>query len=151
MEKSNKKNGFSLVETVIVISILAIVSFVSFAYLNGTKITKDLNQAEASLIGALELARSHAINGMGESKDDRYGVEINGNDITVFKEGTGEILAEFPIPNGVSTDKTGETILFNRIRANTDKVSDFVITITHNLMAGLNKIITVTPEGKIER
>lgn len=146
-EKNKTKNGFTLVETLLVISILGLVGFTSFVYLNGERGKSILKEAQASLINALEIARSHSVSGMGSNEDKKYGVRIDDDSIVIF-EGTNEISKIF-LPPGISTDSSGLEILFNRIKGNIATSSNIIINLFHSI-TGQTTTVTITPEGKIE-
>lgn len=146
-EKNKTKNGFTLVETLLVISILGLVGFTSFVYLNGERGKSILKEAQASLINALEIARSHSVSGMGSNEDKKYGVRIDDDSIVIF-EGTNEISKIF-LPPGISTDSSGLEILFNRIKGNISTSSNIIINLFHSITSQTTTV-TITPEGKIE-
>ena len=144
--KKTKKSGFTLVETIIVISIFSIIASVTFVMLNGTRNEVVLEDAQATVLNALESARSRAATGVGNVGNENHGVRINENEIVVL-EGTIE-KPPISLPAGVFTDQSGLEIIFNRLSPNVNIAGDTVITLTH-IISGLTKTITITPNGRI--
>lgn len=143
----NFKKAFSLIETLAVISIFSVIALVLIFTINsGTKNKALLDKAQANLLHALELARSQASSGAGTTN---HGVHIESDKIIVFEgneyiEGDGR---EIIFPSSISTDQTGLTIIFERIKALPEIATDAVIILEH--LSGVNKIITITQDGRI--
>ena len=138
-----KNSGFSLVETIIVLSIFSIIASAAFIMFNGTRNEVVLENAQATVLNALEKARSRAAVGVGT---ENHGVRINENEIVVLEGATEE--NTLPLPLGVSTDQSNLEIIFNRLSANANIAGETVITLTH-MISGLTKTITITPNGRI--
>jgi len=141
----NNKKGFSLVEMVIVISIFALVASSVFVMFNETRNQAVLEDAQASVINALEQARSRAATGVGTTD---HGVCIKENKIITFEgnscpeSGNVEELPPF-----VSTDKyETTTIIFNRLSS--ESSTSTTITLDYR---GATATVSVTQEGVIEK
>lgn len=137
------KTGFSLIEIMIVISIIGIVSSLALINMGPARDQAALNNAQAAVAQALERARSRSATGAGEQS---HGVHIETDRVTVF-EGTSYTGAgqETLLPLSVSTNHNNLTIIFERITAQPDQTAD--ITLEHN--NGATKNVQLTPEGKI--
>lgn len=141
------KLGFSLIELIIVISILGMVAAATFVMFNGTRNRVVLEDAQASVINALEQARSRAATGVGTTS---HGVYIEGNKIITFEgntyvPGTGD---ETTLPFPVSTDQSNLTIIFNRLSATSS--ADATITLEHTT-SGITTTVSVTQDGIIKK
>ena len=139
----NNKNGFSLAEVIIVVSILGIILTTGFMSFGDSKQRLALDQAQSNLMFALEQAQNRSATGFGTSK---HGVRINGNEIIIFEGADFEnrvIEETIPLLN-VTTGELNFDIIFERIKATTTTES---ITLTHS--NGKTKIININPNGKI--
>src|SRR4030042_383447 len=76
MKKIPSKNGFTLIEMLIVLAIFGIVAGAASFLMNGTRNKISLEDAQANILSALEKARNQAATGYGNSKTD-YGVIID--------------------------------------------------------------------------
>lgn len=137
------KYGFSLLEMIIVISIFSIAAAASFATFNESRNRAVLEDAQASIINALEQTRTQSATGVGT---ENHGVRINENEIVIL-EGSAD-QNEVSLPAGVSTNLSDLEIIFDRISAKTNITDDIVITLTH-ILSGVTKTITITPNGRI--
>ncbi len=146
-DHQNNKNGFSLTEVIIVISILGIIMSVSFATLGKSNERLSLKQAQADILFALEEAQNRAATGFGTKN---HGVHIEENKFEIF-EGDEYASAgkETNLPPNIFTDKTDTNIIFDRITGSTD--GDTIITLTYisGGISGGTKTIKVTQNGKI--
>ena len=88
-----------------------------------------LEDGQASIINALEIARSRAASGVGDTK---HGIRINPDSIITFEgdtySGGGETIE---LPPNLSTDKNAFDIIFDRISAKPSNVPT-TIEITHS-------------------
>jgi len=138
--------GFSLVESLVVISIITIVVGV-FAFVNSTaKSQAVLDKAQTSLISALQEARNRSASGFGDP-GYRYGVSVEQNRIVPFRvDENGDRYYEVPtdFPMSISIDQDA-TIIFDRLNAVSEE--DFSIFLRHS--SGLEKTITITKDGRI--
>ncbi len=141
LDYQKNKNGFSLLEIIVVIGVLSIIMTMGFTTLSKSNGQLSLNQAQADLVFALEEAQNRAATGFGT---ENHGVHIEENKFEIFEVGTAG--KETTLPLNVSTDKTaGVDVIFNRITASTG--ADTTITIKHS--NGDTKEIKIASNGKI--
>lgn len=138
------KTGFSLIEIITTLAIFSIIITASVATFNETKNRTVLQDAQATVIHALEQARSRATNGVGNSK---HGVHIEEKKVVSFEgdqyiAGNGD---EKILPFAVSTNQSDLTIIFNRLSAQPDTGATIIL----NHISGITETITITPEGII--
>lgn len=141
----NKKQGFSLIETMAVVSITGFLAMGVAFTIRQSRAASALTEAQTIIVRSLEEAQNRAMAGIGTQS---HGVYIDEKTVTIFEglsyvAGTGEI---FYLPPLTSTDQTGLTIIFKRLAGTTDANS--VIIISSNL-SGATKKITVTTAGAI--
>ena len=135
------KNGFTLVEMLVVMSVFGLIGSAATLMLKGTRNSVTLEDAQATVLNALEKARSRASTGVGSGN---HGVIINGN---VISECEGNPCTETSNTTlKLPTDKSGLTIMFNRLSA----TSSVATTITI-LAPGENATVTVNENGIIEK
>ena len=143
--KSQRKTfGFSLIELIIVISIIGIIAVFSIGNSKETRNKATLENAQATIIQAFEEARSKSATGVGKMG---HGVHIEEKKIVTF-EGDHYVVGagkETPLPSSVSTDQTDMTIIFERINAKPDTGATIILEHSN----GTTRTITVTEEGKI--
>ena len=144
LNKNSKNNkGFSLVETLTVISIMGIC--LAGATLNFSKQrTKALlDNGQASIFNALQKAQNQAISGVTGGK---YGVHIEPGKVVIFEgnsyiPGSGEEIELSPL----TTDQNNLDIIFNRISGKPS--SGAIINISHP--SSLTEKIEITDSGVI--
>ena len=149
-DHQNNKNGFSLAEVIIVVSILGIIMSVSFATLGRSNEQLSLKQAQADILFALEEAQNRAATGFGTKK---HGVhfDIDADEIVIFErnvynEFNPGLDQKINLPPNISITSTGPiNIIFERIKATTTDNTDIIISHT----SGGIKTITITQNGKI--
>jgi len=148
----NIKLGFTLTETLIVISIFGIVAAASFVMFTGARSQAVLDDAQASVINALERARSRAATGVGTTTDFDHGVrtDVSGNQITNFRsDGSVTTTDEnVTLPPAVSIVGSDQEIIFNRLSATSS--ASTTITLQHTI-SGTTTTVSVTEDGIIEK
>ncbi len=144
MNKEEKK-GFSLIEVLVVIAIISIIATVVILNFGQTRNQALLEDGQASIISALELARSRAASGVGEA---RHGVRIEADRIIIFEEGNPdeETISLSPALS-IGAGSWGE-IFFDRISAKTDLTDEKTIIIEHS--SG-QETITISEQGVISK
>lgn len=136
------KIGFTVIELIIVISIVGVVAAASFVMFSENRNKAVLQNAQASVINALEEARSRAATGVGTSD---HGVIIKGN---IISECEGDPCIETSSTTLISATTTNNlTLIFNRLSATS---SDATITI-ENTITGEATTVSVTEDGIIKK
>jgi len=141
--QTRKNNGFSLIETVIVVAILSIVAYASLGSLGSARDRSSLQDAQASILHAFEAARSRAVTGIGMGD---HGVHLEANRIVAF-EGSAYTGAgnETLLPLFTSTNQVSSTIIFRRLSAHASAST----TVTITSPRGSTSTIAVTYDGAI--
>ena len=143
------KLGFTVIELIIVISIVGIVAAASFAMFSENRNKAVLQNAQASVINALERARSRAATGVGTTTGVIHGViiDVAGRQIINFRnDGSGTTTdATTTLPANISIIGSNQEITFNRLSATS---SDATITI-ENTITGDATTVSVTEDGII--
>jgi len=143
------KKGFTLVEILIVIAIFGIVGSAASVMFNGTRNRVSLEDAQASVINALERARSRAATGVGT---EDHGVCIDGNKLIAFEGNscpspTTDNSTDLA-PNISVTNSPAVPVIFNRLSATSSADTTFTI---ENTITGSTTIVIVTKDGIIEK
>ena len=159
------KPGFTLTETLIVISIFGVVAAASFVMFTGARSQAVLDDAQASVVNALERARSRAATGVrttGSTGLD-HGIYINfgGNNETreIYSfEGdswAGRVSEQDVIlpPDTVivKQNPTGPDeveINFNRLSATSSTSTTILL---QHIISGITTTVGITEEGIIEK
>lgn len=138
-----KRSGFTLVESVVILSIISIFFVVSAPNFLGRKNTAILEDGTAILRRALELARSKSVAGADLSD---HGVYINGDEMFIFEgehfSGSGSFIL---LPAGLTTDQIDTEIVFKRVNANTS--GNFAIQVSNS--QGKYKTVFINSMGVI--
>ena len=132
------KKGFTLVEILIVIAIFGIVGSAASVMFNETRNRVVLEDAQASVINALEQARSRALTGVRTTgttgSDHGIYIDYTNNKIYSFEgnawPGTGQ---EISLPPNVSIiyPTSNMEIIFNRLSGQTN--GEKTITLKNNI------------------
>lgn len=143
--KKQKKNAFTIIEILIVLSIFLVTSSSILAINRRTRAETALDSSQASVLNALEQARSRAASGF--SKNDQ-GVRIEKRKIIIFEgsyvPGSGR---EIDLPRPVFTDQAGREIIFTRLSGKPSSAA--TITIIHP--EGKETKIEINEEGSISK
>jgi len=137
------KIGFTVIELIIVISIVGIVAAASFTMFSENR-KAVLDNAQASVINALESARSRAATGVGTTS---HGVKIEGNIISECEGEENSCIVTSSTTLKSATTTNNLTIIFNRLSATS---SDATITI-ENTITGDATTVSVTEDGIIRK
>jgi prepilin-type N-terminal cleavage/methylation domain-containing protein len=150
----NKKQGtksFTLIETLIVVAIFGLVVAAGSFLINGVRNRLSLEDAQATVLIALEKARNQSATGFGTGGAD-YGiyVDITNNKLYSFETPYPTNAKEISLPPNVTIiEPAADTkIIFNRLSA-TSSV-DATIRIKHDI-SGEEKTVVVTLDGIIEK
>ena len=136
------KLGFTVIELIIVISIVGIVAAASFVMFDEARNKAVLQNAQASVINALEQARSRAATGVGTTS---HGVKIEGNIISECEGDPCIVNSSTTLISATTTNNL--TLIFNRLSATS---SDATITI-ENTITGDATTVSVTEDGIIRK
>ncbi len=140
--------GFSLLELLIVIAIVALLATIGLSPLLSFKKTGDLNGALETAVSLLLEARTKTLSSENES---RYGVHFGGDDTTFFK---GTVFTEgasgnevAPLPSSVeiasvSLQGGGNDVVWNRLTGETDTYG----IVTFRLKSDNSKVRTLRIE-----
>jgi prepilin-type N-terminal cleavage/methylation domain-containing protein len=138
--------GFSLLESLIVISIVTMLALGGMNGLGKTKNHTSLTESHAIILYALENARGDALSGVGSTD---HGVLIKENSIIEF-EGTSYIEGEgekTDLIGATVTDQIGTEIIFRRLSGGAN--GDFTITLSnkgeYSLSVSVLQNGTITP------
>lgn len=154
----NHRLGFTLVEVLIIMGILAILFTISSLNLSNTVPQSTLSNATELLVADIKQQQLSALTGNTEGQDDssNYGIHFTANKYTLFR-GTvynANEASNFDINLdniSTSTSASGSVIVFQR---NSGEILNFqasnnTITLTHNDI-GQSKTITINKYGIIE-
>lgn len=143
------KKAFSIVEILIVISIVAILTSMTFYFFNNIGSNQSLDTTTVSVISILDEAKSNAIS----SKDaSNYGVRIFNDKLVSFKNNYGTDNKEFVISKLliVSTSTgIGSDIIFTNLYGDTNASGTITISILDDLSD--SDVIRVYKTGIIEK
>jgi len=136
--------GFTLIELLVVLGVLSILAGMAFVSLKQSKINAELNDAQSTVLSALEQARSQAASGVVTGKKSLH---IENNTATIFEgdiyPGSGDPM---PLPAAITISSTIEDIIFERLTAKSNWASDISISLSN---AAGSKNIKVEPQGAI--
>lgn len=139
----NVSRGFSLIESVVVTAIVAITAVGAFSVLYTSRSRAALQEGQASVLHAFELARSRAATGYGSAD---HGVHIASDSVTLFEgaayNGSGE---QTQLPFAITTNQASTTIIFKRLSALVSASGTILLSHT----GGATSSIVVTKEGAI--
>ena len=147
------KKGYSALEVVIVIGIVAVVAGVILAPVSGFRAAQDLNNSADRIVAMLSEARSKTV---ASNSDSRFGVHFEAGSATLFRgdaysEGDGEnvvylvpdrALVETALQGGASD------VLFNRLTGGTQRYG--TVTLRSVADPGDTKAVTINQYGIVE-
>jgi len=145
------KKGFTLVEILIVLSVLGIIAAIVMFSFSSVSSSGALDRSVSDVISALSQARSETLS----SKDNSsYGVRFEQSEVIIFKEsyspGNSEnvtiSLSGPTLISNVSLGGGGSEVLFERFTGNA--ATGGTVTLTNN--AGSTKVITIYETGLFE-
>lgn len=127
--------GFTLVELVLVVAILALISTLVLTSLSEFRIARSMEATTETVFTAIETARTRTITGVNDSQ---YGIHLQADGLvlfvgTVYSSGasTNE---SFPVSENLEIDMAsvslaggGNDIVFERITGQTDDYGTFVV------------------------
>lgn len=141
------ERGFTLIEVMIVVTIIAIISFTAAAMTSQTFLKSEISIESVHLIDTIRLAQSRSISGY---QDGIWGVHMTGSTYTLFKGATyagrdATYDQVHNLPSGIAA--TGLTdVIFEMATGETSNVG--TITITQQ-SSGDDAVITINAQGRI--
>lgn len=151
-----KKLGFTLIEVIIVISILTVISALIFPSLSKFRNNRILQNSAEDIVSLLNTAHADTVSSLNSTN---YGVKVEQSRVVYFEgstftEGvsTNKIIAlnsilEIPSSGGVTLNSGGSVIVFNRLTGDTVNYGTILIRLINDTT--IQKIITVTKTGSI--
>ena len=139
-----KKVGFSIIEMLVVITVVSSLAAGLLVNISESRNRNALDNAQASIVRALEQTRDQSLTGVGK---ESHGVHIKEDRIIIFEgdhyiNGQGQTIL---LPSSVITDQTDTTIIFDRLNAMPDNTANIILQHEN----GQTKNIQVTDEGII--
>ena len=141
----DKKAGFSLIESLVVVSLFGLIAFSAIGALRETRNRSELRNVYESVLQEIKQARSRAAAGVGNTN---HGVYVKEKSIVIFEgdnyaEGEGE---EIFLPSSILTNQSGISILFYRLSAEANATSTIVLTNKN----GESLAMTISSGGMIQ-
>ncbi len=149
MRNCSKKNGFTIIELIIVLAIIALLAAVanfSFSQLSGSQ---SVDKASLSVYSILTKAHSSAVSGIDASD---FGVRIFKNKVTSFEGTYGNSNADYVLSNLVAiatSSGIGTDIIFNNLYGNTTASGTISIYLIANPKT--SSTIQIFTTGAIQR
>ena len=137
------KLGFTVIELIIVISIVGMVASASFAMFGENRKKAVLDDSQASVINALEEAQNRAATGFGTTTTTKHGVWITTNGFAICGDTTSTCASSTQFTN-VTTNWPDLFISFNRLNGKPNTASEIILVNPSGSM-----YITVTEGGLI--
>lgn len=153
-----RQNGFTLLEVILTLTILAVISAISFSYLGGFKSGADLEETAGQIVGKLREAQNKAMAGEDNQK---WGVHFDNAGADPFYEifstntdyaGAGAIVEKIYLTSLATevkfdTPAGGQSIdvIFSKITGAPSATQDIVIN-----LQGATKTINIETSGRIK-
>ncbi len=144
------KKGFSLLELIIVISILGILSVMSLKVFNQSYSQNSLSSATRIAESSLERARSLSLS----VKDGiTHGVRVESTRIIIFhgssyvSGATGNEILDLPGTVNASTNLPGSDVIFSKLSGDADSVGTITLFLINSTTT--QKVITIQSTGII--
>jgi prepilin-type N-terminal cleavage/methylation domain-containing protein len=150
------KKGFTMIELLIVISILAVLSALIFPSLSKFRNDRILQNTTADIISLINKARSDTISSLNSTN---YGVHLSTNSATYFVGSTytngvgSNVVVTFdatvnvPSTGGYSLNGGGGDIIFTRLTGDTTNYGTIILQLVSDTTK--QKTITVTQTGSV--
>lgn len=135
--------GVTLIELLVVIGIVGLLALPALAALRHMQAETALNDAQTTVVEALEKSREKAATGAGGD----FGVFLQANDLTLFEgstfSGTGQ---EVSLPPSVSIAPASTEVVFKRLKGTAS--AGVTLILSHD--SGRSEEITVTHDGFVD-
>ncbi|MBP7842669.1 prepilin-type N-terminal cleavage/methylation domain-containing protein [Candidatus Woesebacteria bacterium] len=141
MSAKPKYFGFTVIELLVVISIVAIVSATIIPVGSAFLVRNHMSNKTNELVSSLRTAQISSMNG---KEDMRWGVQVTASQIKLYAENDPAFNQTFAIPASITI--TQDTVLFNKLTGNPDATATF--TITSN--SSDSTVITVNEVGTVD-
>ncbi len=129
------KRGFTILELLFSIAILAIISYVTIKSFSGEVSEKEIQAISDNIVSKLELARSNAITG---KNGQNYGIKFSEDSFTYFVGSSyissnesnerNEINSKFEIANDIPGED--DVVVFSKLKGDINHNGPITITIT---------------------
>lgn len=143
----NPQGGFSLIELLLVISILAILSTMTIGYYRNYAKSKELDLAYKNLTFHLKDVQGKAVNGEDQLKWGIHFVDTTIDYYEIFSTATnyagGTVIDTYYFPSNVAYSGAVSDIIFDRITGTTSANTVTIIS------EGSSKTVTITAQGNI--
>ena len=152
MKILDKQKGFTLIEIIVVISIVLVLIVVTASPLSSFRNKQALQNSTNAVLSVLNDSRAKTFAAVGNTF---YSVKLDTDKVTMFLGGsyteglaTNEILfLEYPVTQSWNLQGSGSVVTFDRLKGSTSQYG----TITISLPGGLAKTITISSLGSIVR
>ncbi len=152
MNTNNHRNGLTVIESLLAISIIVILGGIGFASLIASRNIRDLTTSSQNTLSILRLAQSRTLAG---ENDSSWGVRLESNQITLFQGDTfagSPLIRVYPLPNSIQITNIvlnggGSDVIFKRVTGQTDQAGAFLLSVIN---APSNSFpVTVHSLGKV--
>lgn len=152
MNTNNYKNGFTIIEILLAISIIVILGGIGFASLIASRNVRDLTTSSQNTLSVLRLAQSRTLAG---ENDSAWGVRLVSNQITLFQGDTfaGSPLTKvYALPDSMQITNIaltggGSDVIFKRVTGQTDQTGTFLLSVINAPSNSFS--VTVDSLGKV--
>ena len=134
------ESGFSIIELILVIAIIALVGAATIPVASGFLVRNSFRNKTNELVSSLRTAQINSING---KEDRQWGVEISTSNIKMYAVGVTDFDQIFSIPASISI--TQDTIVFEKLIGNPDTVAAIIVSSG----AGDSSTVTVNQVGTV--
>ena len=147
----DNEKGFTLVELLVVITIVVVLGGIAAVSFNTSRNVRDLQTSAQNTLAVIRLAQSKTLAG---ENDSSWGVHVQSNQITLFAgdtSGGATFTQSYALPpsieiTNIALNGGGSDIIFNRVTGQTDQNGTFVMDVAAN--PGNSFPVTIDISGK---